>query len=179
MAAQCRPSVTFRPPPPFDPAAAAAAAERHRHRVEAKRVFLADRIAGLRDAGRITSLQHRAAQEIQELLSWASADRQVLARSQFRERLAASNGEALAMQERLEEAERTRFRPWKVWAGQFAIGHGRTLEGLTLAVVVEGHGLRQVANAWRMDQRRVLALLLRSLSCYVTLAGWDAPRANA
>jgi hypothetical protein len=152
---------------------AAREAVRHHDAVSARRVFHADRLHGLRDAGRLTDAQYRAAVEIGDLLQWFEAGKQVLARSQFSERLAASTS-TVALHQRLEEAERLRYRPWRAWAAAYPVKPGRSVEDLVRAFIVQGLGLRQLASAFRMDQRRAERLLLRALSCYAVTAGWEA-----
>lgn len=174
IAAQCRPNPAFRIPVAYDPDAAARAAERARVEQDRRRAFLGDRLRGLLDAGTISKPEYRAASEIADLVAWEASGRIVMARSQFRERMAAS-ADTLGLMALLEEAERTRYKPWRLWASAFPVKADRTLEDLTRAVVVQRLGMRQAANAFRMDQRRVVALLRRSLGCYAILAGW-APR---
>lgn len=152
--------------------AAARHAEAHHRHVAQRRAFQADRLRGLREAGRLTSAQYRAAVEIGDLLQWLEAGKQVLARSQFSERLAASTS-TVALHQRLEEAERLRYGPWRAWAAAYPVKPGRSLEDLVRAAVVQGLGLRQLANAFAMDQRRAERLLLRALSRYVAIAGWE------
>jgi hypothetical protein len=155
--------------------AAAREAETYHRRVVARRVFMSDRIQGLRDAGRITFAQHRAAEEISDLIAWMEAGRVVMARSQFSERLAASSG-GVPMQHLLAEAERQRFEPWRRWARDFPVTDMRTLEDLVRAFVVQRLGYRQLANTFRMDQRRAEALIVRALSRYAAIAGWEAAK---
>jgi hypothetical protein len=172
MASQCRHNPAFRIPAAYDPRAAAIEAERQRVAIEGKRAFLADRLRGLLEAGKLTRAEFRAADEIAMILEWTDGGRQLLARSQFRERMASSSGDTVGAMAMLEEAERTRFAPWRAWASKFRVKRDRTLEQLTRAVAVQRLGLRQAGDAFGMDQRRVLALLKRSLGCYAVLAGW-------
>lgn len=141
---------------------------------DSRRMFLADRIEGLRDAGRITFAQHRAAEEIGDLVQWIEAGKQIMARSQFSERLAASSG-TIPLQHLLAEAERLRFDPWRRWARDFPVKKpDRTIEHLVRAFVVQDLGIRQLANAFCMDQRRAERLLVRALGHYAAIAGWEA-----
>lgn len=166
IARRCQPRT------PFDPSAAALAAEAyHRHDAQ-RRAFQADRLRGLRDAGRLTPAQYRAAVEIRDLVTWIESGKQVLARSQFSERLAASSG-AIAMQHLLEEAERLRYGPWRAWAGAYPVKSDRTLEHLVRAFVVQGMGVEQVGATFRMDRRRAERLLVRALARYAAIAGWE------
>jgi hypothetical protein len=161
------------PRTPFDPAAAALAAERHHRDMAERRHFLADRIQGLRDAGRLTFAQHRAAEEIGDLIVWHDSGKQIMSRSQFSERLAASTG-GIAMQYLLEEADRLRFGPWCRWASDFPVkAPDRTLEHLVRVFISQGLGIRQLANTFAMDQRRAERLLVRGLSRYAAVAGWE------
>jgi hypothetical protein len=171
IAAQCRPSPTFHIPAVYDPSAAVLAAEQARRDMEGRRAFHADKLRGLLDAERITRAEFRAADEIRMLIEWEASGRQLLARSQFRERLAASfdTGTTIAI---LEEAERERYQPWRLWASAFPVKADRSLEDLTRAVVVQNLGMEQVGRSFGMDRRRALALLRRSLGCYAVLAGW-------
>lgn len=158
------------PPPPYDPDEAARAAEA----LARSREFRADRLLLLRDRRRITAAELRAAHEIALVAAWIAGGFAPLARTQFRERLAASTGEAEgAMWWALLEAEHTRYAPWRAWAAGFPVRPGATLDDLTRMVAVENLGVRQVARRLRMDQRRVLALLRRSLHRYACLAGWQ------
>lgn len=157
---------------PFNPDKAVLAAERHHERVAQCRAFHKDRIRGLRDERRITVAQHRALEEIGDLIQWREDGKQVLARSQFSERLSASTG-GVPIQHLLEEAERLRYLPWCAWAREYQVKPGRTLEDLVRAFAVQRWGLRQLANAFNMDQRRAERLLVRALAQYVAIAGWE------
>jgi hypothetical protein len=152
-------------------AAARAAEQFHRHH-DTRRAFQADRLRGLRDAGRITGPQYRAAVEIGDLIAWIEAGKQVMARSQFSERMAASTS-TVALHQALEEAERLRFTPWRAWASVFPIKPDRSIEQLVRAFVVQGLGVEQAGITFRMDRRRAERLLVRALGCYVGIAGWD------
>ena len=162
----------------YRPAEAVAAAEQHHRMVAQCRAFHSDRIRGLREEGRITYAQHRAAEEIGDLIQWRDDGKQVLARSQFSERLSASTG-GTPMQHLLEEAERLRYLPWCMWAAEYPVKQGRSLEDLVRAFVVQRWGLRQLANAFSMDQRRAERLLVRALGCYAAIAGWEGCRKRA
>jgi hypothetical protein len=176
LAAQCRPDPLFRLPAEYDPEAAVRAAEGLARRVVHQRVMRADKLAGLRDAGRITAAEHRAGQEIRMVVEFLDGGRMPMVRSQFRERLASGSdgtGELLS----IEEAERERFGPWRAWARRHPARRlpqrsQETLEDLTRLVVVKGRGVRQVADALRIDQRNALARLRQSLGWYVERAGW-------
>ena len=166
--------------PPFDPVAAVLAAEQHHRAVERRRVFQADRLFGLRQAGRISTAQYRAAVEIGDLLKWLDAGKQVLARSQFSERLAASTS-TVTMQQRLEEAERLRYAPWRAWAAGYPVKRdgSRTLEDVVRAFVWQGLGVEQVGIVFAMDRRRAEALLVRALHRYAVVAGWETQTETA
>ena len=176
LAAQCRPNPLFRLPAEYDPEAAVRAAEWQARRVERQRVMRADKLAGLRDAGRITAAEHRAGQEIRLVVEFLDGGRLPMVRSQFRERLASgSDGTAELMG--LEEAERERFGPWRERARRYPARRlpnrsNETLEDLTRMVVVLGKGVRQVADLLRIDQRNALVGLRQSLGWYVEIAGW-------
>jgi hypothetical protein len=136
----------------------------------------ADKLAGLRDAGRITAAEHRAGQEIRLVVEFLDGGRLPMVRSQFSERLA-SGGDGTGELLGIEEAERERFGPWRAWARRHPARRlprrsDETLEDLTRLVVVRGRGVRQVADALRIDQRNALARLRQSLGWYVERAGW-------
>jgi hypothetical protein len=177
VAAQCRPDPSFRFPADYDPQAALRAAEGLARRVVHQRVLRADKLAGLRDAGKITLGEHRAAQEIRLVVEYLDGGRMPMVRSQFAERLASGSdgtGELLG----IEEAERERFGPWRAWARRHPARRlprrsDETLEDLTRLVVVKGRGVRQVADALRIDQRNALARLRQSLGWYAERAGWE------
>jgi hypothetical protein len=176
LAAQCRPDPSFRFPADYDPQAAVRAAEGLARRVVHQRLMRADRVAGLRDAGRITPAEHRAAQEIRLVVEFVDGGRMPMVRSQLRERLAAGTdgtGELLG----IEEAERERFGPWRAWARlrparRLPRRSDETLEDLTRLVVVRGKGVQQVADVLRIDRRNALARLRESLGWYAERAGW-------
>jgi hypothetical protein len=176
LAAQCRPAPSFRFPVDYDPEAAVRAAEGLARRVVHQRLMRADRVAGLRDAGKITPAEHRAAQEIRLMVEFLDGGRIPMVRSQFREMLPAGTdgtGELLS----IEEAERERFGPWRAWARRLPARRmprrsDETLEDLTRLVVVRGKGVRQVADVLRIDQRNALARLRQSLGWYAEKAGW-------
>lgn len=64
-----------------------------------------------------------------------------------------------------------RYIPWRNEAGQQAI-KGRTMFDLVFALAVDNYGVRQLADSWRMDQRRVLDLARVSLHRYAEIGGW-------
>lgn len=180
MAAECRPNPAFHIPQPFDPDAAARAAERFARDVERKRAFLADRLLGLREARRLTQAQYRAAIEIGDMLAWLSAGKQILARSQFSERLAATTG-GVTIQQHMEEVERLCYGPWRremaaIWVKR---DRSRTMEDLVRAFIVQRLGLRQLADIMRMDQRRVEERLRMALGRYAEIAGWEVAANSA
>lgn len=176
LAAQCRPDPSFRRPAAYDPEAALRAAEGQARRVVHQRLMRADRMAGLRDAGKITAAEHRAAQEIRLVVEYLDGGRMPMVRSQLRERLATGTdgtGELLG----IEEAERERFGPWRAWARLRPVRRlprrsDETLEDLTRLVVVRGKGVQQVADVLRIDRRNALARLRESLGWYAERAGW-------
>lgn len=140
-----------------------------------RRELLSDRLVALRDGRRITAAEARAGSEIRMVCEWQAGAMQPVARSQFRERLAASaydsDGQLWLA---LIEIEHTRFAPWSEWAGAFAVKPERSLKDLTVRVAVDGLGIRQVADDLRMDGRRALALLRRALHRYCLSTGWQA-----
>jgi hypothetical protein len=176
LAAQCRPDPLFRLPAEYDPEAAVRAAEGLARRVVHQRVMRADKLAGLRDAGRITAAEHRAGQEIRMVVEFLDGGRMPMVRSQWAERLASGSNAAECLVY-VEEAERERFAPWLAWARRLPARRlprrsDETLVDLTRLVVVKGRGVRQVADALRIDQRNALARLRQSLGWYVERAGW-------
>jgi hypothetical protein len=168
------------PAPAYDPDGAVVAAEGHHRAIERRRLLHADRLRGLWEAGRITAAQYRAADEIADMLAWLDAGKQVLARSQFSERLATTTG-TLTMQQRLEEAERLRYGPWRAWAAGYPVKRdgSRTVEDLVRAFVVQRLGVEQVGCAFRMHRRRAEALLVRALRRYAVIGGWEAATETA
>lgn len=179
VAAQCRAARFFRAPVAYDPEAAVRAAEGLARRVDRQRVMRADKLAGLRDAGKITPAEHRAGQEIRLVVEFVDGGRLPMVRSQFAERLAAG-GDGTGQMMWIEEAERERFAPWKAWARHLPARRlprrsDETLEDLTRLVVVRGRGVRQVADVLGIDQRNALARLRQSLRWYVECAGWEKP----
>jgi hypothetical protein len=176
LAAQCRPDPLFRLPAEYDPEAAVRAAEGLARRVVHQRVMRADKLAGLRDAGRITAAEYRAGQEIRMVVEFLDGGRLPMVRSQWAGRLASGSNAAECLVY-VEEAERERFAPWLAWARRHPARRlprrsDETLVDLTRLVVVKGRGVRQVADALRIDQRNALARLRQSLGWYVERAGW-------
>lgn len=176
VAAQCRAAPFFRLPVPYDPEAAVRAAEGQARRVDRQRVMRADKLAGLRDAGKITPAEHRAGQEIRLIVEFVDGGRLPMVCSQFSERLAAG-GDGTGQMLGIEEAERERFAPWKAWAKRYPARRlprpsVETLEELTRLVVVRGRGMKQVADLLRIDHRNALARLRHSLGWYAARAGW-------
>ncbi len=152
--------------------AAARAAELYYRHQDQRRAFQADRLRGLRDAGRLTPMQYRAAVEIGDLIQWIEAGKQVMARSQFSERLAASTS-TIALHQSLEEAERLRYGPWRVWASAFPVKPDRSIEHLVRAFVAQGMGVEQVRITFRMRRERAAGLLVRALARYAAIARWE------
>jgi hypothetical protein len=133
-----------------------------------------DTLAALRERRCITAHELRAGQEIAMVVEWQSGAHAPIVRSQFRERLAEdaySGGGGLWLS--LLEVEHTRYAPWREWADAYPVKPGKTLRDLTLLLASDGLGIRQAADAMRMDQRRALALLRRSLHRYCIIAGWQ------
>jgi hypothetical protein len=176
LAAQCRPDPLFRLPAEYDPEAAVRAAEGLARRVVHQRVMRADKLAGLRDAGKITPIEFRAGQEIRLVVEYLDGGRVPMVRSQFAERLASGSdgtGELMV----IEEAERERFGPWRAWARRLPARRlprrsDETLVDLTFMFVVRGYGAQQVADALRIDRRNAVAQLRKSLGRYVQSPGW-------
>ena len=176
VAAQCHAAPFFRVPVQYDPEAAVRAAEGLARRVDRQRIMRADKLAGLRDAGKITPAEHRAGQEIRLIVEFVEGGRLPMVRSQFSERLA-SGGDGTGQMVGIEEAERERFAPWRAWARRLPARRlpqrsDETLEDLTRLVVVRGKGVRQVADVLRIDQRNALVRLRQSLGWYAEKAGW-------
>lgn len=162
-------------PPEYDPQAALDAAERAARRVE--RRLLSDKVARLAEQGKIGPCQRRAAEEMRIVVEYTEGGRMPLVRSQLQERLPAGGdgtGELLAT----EELVRIAYLPWRRYARRYPVSADASLEELTRRLVVDGKGVRQVANAIRIDQRRTLRLLRRSLSHYAGLRGWASEAAE-
>lgn len=142
---------------------------------ERTRCLTRDTLAGLRERRRVTALEVRAGHEIAMVVEWrAGGVHAPIVRSQFRERLADDaydGGGTLWLS--LLEIEHTRYAPWREWADAFPVKPEITLRQLTLAIVADGFGIRQASDAMRMNHRRAVALLRRSLHRYCVLAGWQ------
>jgi hypothetical protein len=139
-----------------------------------KRGLMRDTLVALRERRRITAHELRAGQEIAMVVEWQSGAFAPMARSQFRERLADdayAGGGGLWLS--LLEVEHTRYAPWREWADAYPVKVDKTLRDLTLMVVAEGLGIRQASDALRMDQRRALGLVRRSLHRYCVVADWQ------
>lgn len=162
-------------PPEYDPQAALNAAEAAQRRAE--RRLRSDKVALLAEQGRLGQSEWRAAQEMRHVAEYAEGGRMPLVRSQLRERLPSGGdgtGELLAT----EELVRVAYLPWRRYARRYPVAAEASLEELTRRLVLDGRGLRQVANAIRIDQRRALRLLRRSLSHYAGLRGWASEAAE-
>ena len=156
-------------PPTYDPEAALQAAEGAQRRAE--RRLMSDKLAVLAEQGRIGPAQLRAAQEMRHVAEYAEGGRVPLVRSQLRERLP-SGGDGTGELMAAEELVTVAWLPWRRYARRYPVAVDATLEDLTRRLVLDGKGIRQVANAIRIDQRRALRLLRRSLSHYAGLRGW-------
>lgn len=139
-----------------------------------RRELLSDRLVALCDGRRITAAEARAGSEIRMVCEWHAGAMQPVARSQFRERLAASayDGDG-QLWLALIEIDHTRFAPWREWASVFPVKPEHSLKDLTLRVVVDGLGIRQVADDLHMHNVRALKLLRRALHRYCAIAGWQ------
>lgn len=156
-------------PPAYDPEASLDAAEAAQRRAE--RRLRSDKLALMAEQGKLCPCQWRAAREMRHVAEYVHGGRVPLVRSQLRERLPAGGdgtGELLATEELVSMA----YLPWRQYARGYPVTRDATLEELTRRVVLDGKGLRQVANAIRIDQRRALRLLRRSLGHYAGLRGW-------
>ena len=138
-----------------------------------------DTLLRLYDARRITRHELRAAHELLVIIAWSEELSAVLARSQLRERLAASTDGFGPGWLSMLEAEHTRYIPWREWARDFQIcaDPEGTVEDLTRLVVVgeagsPPRGVEPVATRFRMGHVRCLAFLRRSLHWYAAKAGW-------
>lgn len=154
----------------FDPVGRVLEAQR----LAARRKLHGDRLIHLRERRQITLGEMRAGREIQMLEMYFDGAGCPVVRSQFSERLAATTGRtAEDLWLELLEAEHTRYLPWHDWAKAFPVKPVATMEVMTRFIVCQGLGVRQVAIQLGMDQRRVLALLRRSLHRYAVLGGWQ------
>ena len=156
-------------PPAYDPDAALYAAEGAQRRAE--RRLMSDKLAVLAEQGRIGQCEWRAALEMRHVAEYAEGGRLPLVRSQLRERLPSGGdgtGELMAAEELVSAA----YLPWRRYARRYPVAGDATLEDLTRRMVLDGRGIRQVANSIRIDQRRALRLLRRSLNHYAGLRGW-------
>lgn len=156
-------------PPEYDPEAALHASAIARSRQE--RRLISDKLARLAENGKVSAIEWRAAREMRHIAEFTEGGRMPLVRSQLRERLASGGdgtGELLAT----EELARLFYLPWRRYARHYPVRGSVTLEDLTRAVVFDGKGIRQAANAMQVDQRRGLRLVRRSLGHYAGLRGW-------
>jgi hypothetical protein len=162
-------------PPAYDPEASLVAAEAAQRRTE--RRLRSDKLALMAEQGKLPPCQWRAAEEMRYVAEYAEGGRVPLVRSQLRERLPAGGdgtGELLATEELVSMA----YLPWRRYARRYPVARDATLEDLTRRLVLDGKGLRQVADAIRIDQRRALRLLRRSLGYYAGLRGWASEAAE-
>lgn len=162
-------------PPAYDPEASLDAAEAAQRRAE--RRLRSDKLALMAEQGKLCPCQWRAAREMRHVAEYVHGGRVPLVRSQLRERLPAGGdgtGELLATEELVSMA----FLPWQRYARRYPVARDATLEDLTRRLVLDGKGLRQVADAIRIDQRRAFRLLRRSLGYYAGLRGWASEAAE-
>lgn len=178
IAAGCQPSPFFRMAADYDPDAAERAAAFQVARIAKQREFRVDKLAGLREAGKISQGAYRAALEIRWLVEYVDGGRKPLARSQFREYLP-SGGDVCALMD-VEEAERERYAPWRRFARGLPARRlpwpsKETLEDVTRSVVVLNQGVRKVANDLGIRQSSAEKGLNVSLEFYASLGGWEKP----
>lgn len=145
-------------------------------RLSSRRDLRADRLLALCERRRISRPEARAASEMRLIIEWEAGAMEPLARSQFRERLAASAyGGSGELWLATMEAEHARYAPWRAWARETRVNAQGTAEDLTRRIVIDGQGLRQVEEDMRLRKDgRCLGWLRRSLHRYACLAGWQA-----
>lgn len=162
-------------PPAYDPEASLDAAEAAQRRAE--RRLRSDKLALLVEKGRLGRREWRAAQEMRHVAEYVHGGRVPLVRSQLRERLPAGGdgtGELLATEELVSMA----YLPWQRYARRYPVARDATLEDLTRRLVLDGKGVQQAANEFRIDRRRAFCLLCRSLSFYAGKRGWASEAAE-
>lgn len=162
----------------FDPAAAEEAATRYAQ----MRNLNGDRLVRLYERGRIMAAELRAGRELCLVMEWRQGAHTPLGRTGgYMQRMAASTGmEAVPLWQVMQGVEADRFVPWQGWCKAFPpIKESVGIADLVQLVVLGNRGIRQAADLYAMDQRRVLALLRRALHRYARIAGWVAEDAPA
>lgn len=134
-------------------------------------------IDGMFAKGKLTAEQRRAANEIAEV--WRYVVGGLFARVQRYEPHIRSAQSADDWRASMIRAYHERYVPWRDEAGAQNAGAGRTVFDLTIAVAFDNYGFRQVANAYGMDQRRVLKLVRESLYRYAEIAQWIDAKNNS
>jgi hypothetical protein len=160
----------------FDPAAAERAAAEYAR----WRNLTRDSLLALYDRQEISRQELRAGREICLVSEWRQGAHTVLGRTGgYMERMAASTGmDAAPLWMLMEEAERARYLPWRAWAEAYPLKRdARLARVVTLATLVElvavsNRGIRQAADALRLQQVRAQRLLRRGLWTYAVRAGW-------
>jgi hypothetical protein len=148
---------------------AAAARRREAVGIVVSRVRRADVLVELLEAGRLRAEHVRAGHEIAELfrVEVRSLDAKV---ATYGERLPGGQGGELPPTLRRAYAER--FRPWSEEAGRLPANPQHSVRALAIEICAMNRGLRQLADAWCMDQRTVFARLRETLHSYCIRAGW-------
>ena len=134
-----------------------------------RRVRRADVLVELLEDGKLRPEHVRAGHEIAELfhVEVRSLDAKV---ATYGERLPGGQGGELPPTLRRAYAER--YRPWSDEAGRLAANPQHSVRALAIEACAMNRGLRQIADAWCMDQRTVFARLRDTLHSYCTRAGW-------
>ena len=133
------------------------------------RIRRADVLVELLEAGKLRAEHVRAGHEIAELfrVEVRCVEAKVAA---YGERVASGQGAELPPT--LRRAYTERYLPWGEEAGRQPANPQHSVRALAIEVCAMNRGLRQLADAWCMDQRTVLDRLRNTLHAYCTRAGW-------
>ena len=134
-------------------------------------------VDGMFAKGKLTAEQRRAANEIAEV--WRSIVGGLFARVQEYEPRIRGGKVSDDWRVGMIRAYHERYIPWRDEAGAQSVGAGRTVFDLVIAVAFDNYGFRQVANAYGMDQRRVLKLVRESLYRFAEIAQWIDAKQSA
>lgn len=154
-------------------AAQAAARRSEEAGIPVLRVRRADVLVELLEDGKLRAEHVRAGHEIAELfhVEVRCLDARV---ATYGERLAA--GQMSELPATLRRAYTERYRPWGDEAGRQPANPQHSVRALAIEVCAYNRGMRQIADAWCMDQRTVFTRLRDTLHSYCLRAGWIVQR---